>query len=98
MASGCERLTGTQPRPWVRGAAGTSPEAARGVGVARERAIAVTRGPLNRPGVGGEFWPWKRGRSYADGEERWEADNEAYSAEERAAAVRMVRALQAETG
>jgi hypothetical protein len=32
---------------------------------------------LNRPGWRGDFWPWKRGRSHADGEERWEADDQA---------------------
>jgi hypothetical protein len=32
---------------------------------------------VNRPGWRGEFWPWKRGRSYGDGEERWEVDEQA---------------------
>jgi hypothetical protein len=32
---------------------------------------------MNRPGVVGDFWPWKRGRSYADRSWSWKVNEQA---------------------
>ncbi len=32
---------------------------------------------MNRPGVVGDFWPWKQGGSYANGSWSWKVDEQA---------------------
>jgi catechol 2,3-dioxygenase-like lactoylglutathione lyase family enzyme len=40
-------------------------------------ALGASADPLNRPGVVGDFWPWKRGRSYAHRSWSWKASEPA---------------------
>src|ERR1700737_4469591 len=53
---------------------------------------------VNRPGKCGGSRPWKRGWSHAEGTGAWKADFASCIPEEKAAAVRMVRALRSELG
>src|SRR5205085_7346550 len=54
---------------------------------------------MNRPGVHGDSWPWKSRTEFMPTERiAGKPTTRRYSPEEKQAAVRMVRSLQAETG
>src|SRR5205085_4516937 len=54
---------------------------------------------MNRPGVHGDSWPWKSRTEFMPMERTaGKPTTRRYSPEEKQAAVRMVRSLQAETG
>ncbi len=43
------------------------------LGLAQAAQVAT----MNRPGVVGDFWPWKQGGSYANGSWSWKVDEQA---------------------
>ncbi len=76
------------PGRWTlgqQGAAALGVDVSRPVGAEEFRALMSVRNPatggqlraVNRPGVVGDFWPWKRGWSYANRSWSWKVSEPA---------------------